>query len=311
MPITVATFFQDKNEDLKLELVSGIEGIQREIKVSEINRPGLAFTGYFEHFASERIQIIGIGEHAYLESLPADQQYKILEKVFSFPSTPCIIISRGPEPMPELVRLSKKHKVPLFKTSVMTSRLMGELIFYLDNKMAPSTKLHGVLTRVYGLGVLIIGDAGIGKSECALELVKRDHMIVADDVVVIYRRSGGRLVGRGEEIIKHHMEIRGLGIIDVKSLFGIGYILDETNVELVIRLEDWKKNTVYERVGLEEHFTSILDVQVPEVVLPVGPGRNLAVLVEIASLNQRLKNQGHYSAKELNQKLIQQMSKKI
>ena len=311
MPITVATFFQDKNEDLKLELVSGIEGIDREIKVSEINRPGLAFTGYFEHFASERIQIVGIGEHAYLKSLTTEQQSKILEKVFSFPSTPCIIVSRGLEPMPELVRLSQKHKVPLFKTSVMTSRLMGELIFYLDNKMAPSTKLHGVLTRVYGLGVLIVGDAGIGKSECALELVKRDHMIVADDVVVIYRRSGGRLVGRGEEIIKHHMEIRGLGIIDVKSLFGIGYILDDTNVELVIRLEEWKKNTVYERVGLEEHFTSILDVQVPEVVLPVGPGRNLAVLVEIASLNQRLKNQGHYSAKELNQKLIQQMTKKI
>jgi HPr kinase/phosphorylase len=279
--------------------------------VSEINRPGLAFTGYFEHFASERIQIIGIGEHAYLRSLPAEQQAKILEKVFSFPSIPCMIIARGLEPMPELIRLSQKHKIPLFKTSVMTSRLMGELIFYLDNKMAPSTKLHGVLTRVYGLGVLIVGDAGIGKSECALELVKRDHMIVADDVVVIHRRSGGRLVGSGEEIIKHHMEIRGLGIIDIKSLFGIGYILDETNLELVIRLEDWKKNTVYERVGLEEHFTSILDVQVPEVVLPVGPGRNLAVLVEIASLNQRLKNQGHYSAKELNQKLIQQMSKKI
>ena len=310
MPITVATFFQDKNEDLKLELVSGIEGIQREIKVSEINRPGLAFTGYFEHFASERIQIIGIGEHTYLKALPAEQQTIILEKVFSFPNTPCLIIARGLEPIPELIRLSQKHKIPLIKTTVMTSRLMGELIFYLDNKMAPSTKLHGVLTRVYGLGVLIIGDAGIGKSECALELVKRDHMIVADDVVVIHRRSGGRLVGRGEEIIKHHMEIRGLGIIDVKSLFGIGYILDETNVELVIRLEDWKKNTVYERVGLEEHFTSILDVQVPEVVLPVGPGRNLAVLVEIASLNQRLKNQGHYSAKELNAKLIQKMSEK-
>ncbi|MCX5781960.1 MAG: HPr(Ser) kinase/phosphatase [Elusimicrobia bacterium] len=311
MSITVSTFFQDKNEDLKLDLVSGVEGTKREIKVSEINRPGLAFTGYLGHFPAERMQIIGLGEQDYLKSLPLEKQTKILEKIFSFSDIPCFILARGLEPLPEMTRLSEKFKIPVFKTPVMTSQLMGELIFYLENKMSPSTKLHGVLVRVYGLGVLIIGDAGIGKSECALELVKRDHMLVADDVVVIFRRSGNRIIGRGEEIIKHHMEIRGLGIIDVKSLFGIGYILDETNIELVIRLEDWKKNMDYERVGLEENFTTILNVQVPEVVLPVGPGRNLAVLVEIASLNQRLKNQGHYSAQELNQKLIQQMSKKL
>ncbi len=310
MPITVATFFQDKSQELKLELVSGAEGMQRQIKVSEINRPGLQLTGYFEHFPAERIQILGIGEHTYLKSLSEKKQAEVLEKILSYKDIPCLILARGLEPLPELTRLSEKFKIPFFKTAIMTSQLMGGLIFYLENKMAPSTKLHGVLTRVYGLGVLIVGDAGIGKSECALELVKRDHMIVADDVVIIYRRSGGRLVGRGEEIIKHHMEIRGLGIIDVKSLFGIGYILDETNIELVIRLEDWKKHTDYERVGLEENYTSILDVKVPEVVLPVGPGRNLAVLVEIASLNQRLKHQGHYSAKELNQRLIKHMSSK-
>ncbi len=170
--------------------------------------------------------------------------------------------------------------------------------------------MHGVLVSVYGLGVLIIGNAGIGKSECALELVKRNHMLVADDVVEIYQRSGGILVGRGEEIIRHHMEVRGLGIIDVRSLFGIGFILDESRIELVIRLEGWDTTREYERVGLEEYYTTILDVKVPEIILPVGPGRNLAVLVEIASLNQRLKNKGHYTAQELNQRLIQFMAKK-
>lgn len=308
--ITVGTFLQEKNEDLKLELLAGVEGLQRPIKVSEVNRPGLAFTGYYEHFPAERIQIIGMAEYAFLNALTSDKQADVLEKVFSFPDLPCCILSRGLEPLPELIKATQKFKVPLLRTSLRSSQLMGELIFYLEDKMAPSTNMHGVLVSVYGLGVLIIGNAGIGKSECALELVKRNHMLVADDVVEIFQRSGGLLVGRGEEIIRHHMEVRGLGIIDVRSLFGIGFILDEARIELVIRLEDWNTNGEYERVGLEEHCTTILDVKVPEIVLPVGPGRNLAVLVEIASLNQRLKNKGHYTAQELNQRLIQIMSQR-
>lgn len=308
--ITVGTFLQEKNEDLKLELLAGVEGLQRPIKVSEVNRPGLALTGYFEHFPEERIQIIGLGEFTYLTSLSPDRQREILEKIFSFPNVPCCILARGLEPPAELVRIQQKYRVPLLRTSLTTTQLMGELIFYLEDKMAPSTSMHGVLVSVYGLGVLIVGNAGIGKSECALELVKRDHMLVADDVVEIYQRSGGLLVGRGEEIIRHHMEVRGLGIIDVRSLFGIGFILDEARIELVIRLVAWDPNLEYERVGLEEHYTSILDVKVPEIILPVGPGRNLAVLVEIASLNQRLKNKGHYTAQELNQRLIQLMSQR-
>jgi HPr kinase/phosphorylase len=308
--ITVGTFLHEKNEDLKLELLSGIEGLTRTIKVSEVNRPGLAFTGYVEHFPAERIQIIGTSEHTYLNSLPPDKQIDALEKVFSSPAIPCCIIARGLDPQPELLQITQKHKIPLLRTSLRTSQLMGELIFYLEDKMAPSTTVHGVLVNVYGLGVLIMGNAGIGKSECALELVKRDHMLVADDVVEIFARSGGFLVGRGEEIIRHHMEVRGLGIIDVRSLFGIGYTLDESHIELVIKLEDWDSNQEYERVGLEEHYATILDVKVPEITLPVGPGRNLAVLVEIASLNQRLKNKGHHTAQELNQRLIQMMSQR-
>lgn len=308
--ISVGTFLQEKNDDLKLELLAGVEGLQRPIRVSEVNRPGLAFAGYFEHFPQERIQIIGLGEHTYLNSLSPERQREVFESFFSFSSIPCCILARGLEPLPEMLRFQQKFKVPLLRTSLTTTQLMGELIYYLEDKMAPTTRVHGVLVSVYGLGVLIMGNAGIGKSECALELVKRDHMLVADDVVEISQRSGGILVGRGEEIIRHHMEVRGLGIIDVRSLFGIGFILDEARIELVIRLESWGTDLEYERVGLEEHYTSILDVKVPEIILPVGPGRNLAVLVEIASLNQRLKNKGHYTAQELNQRLIQLMSQR-
>lgn len=308
--ITVGTFLQEKNEDFKLELLAGVEGLQRLIKVSEVNRPGLALTNYFEHFPAERIQIIGLGEYTYINSLSPERQKEVLEKIFSFHDIPCCIIARGLEPLPEMVQIHQKFKIPLLRTTLTTTQLMGELIFYLEDKMAPSTNMHGVLVSVYGLGVLIVGNAGIGKSECALELVKRGHMLVADDIVDITQRSGGILVGRGEEIIRHHMEVRGLGIIDVRSLFGIGFILDEAKIELVIRLAEWETNLEYERVGLEEHYTTILDVKVPEIILPVGPGRNLAVLVEIASLNQRLKNKGHYTAQELNQRLIQLMSQK-
>ncbi len=308
--ITVGTFLQEKNEELKLELLAGVEGLQRPIKVSEVNRPGLALTGYFENFPSERIQIIGTSEYTYLSSLPQEKQKEVLEKVLSLPDVPCFILARGLEPLPEMQKAHQKFRVPLLGTSLTTSQLMGELIFYLEDKMSPSTNVHGVLVSVYGLGVLIMGNAGIGKSECALELVKRGHMLVADDIVEISQRSGGILEGRGEEIIRHHIEVRGLGIIDVRSLFGIGFILDESKIELVIQLTAWDPTHEYERVGLEEHYSTILDIRVPEITLPVGPGRNLAVLVEIASLNQRLKNKGHYTAQELNQRLIQMMSQK-
>ncbi|OGS24020.1 MAG: HPr(Ser) kinase/phosphatase [Elusimicrobia bacterium RIFOXYB2_FULL_50_12] len=308
--ITVGTFLQEKSEDLKLELITGVEGLPRLIKVSEINRPGLAFTGYMEHFPAERIQIIGLSEYSYLSSLAPEILTETLERILSYPSLPCVILAREFDPLPEMLRLHQKFKIPLLRTGMKPSPLAGELIFYLEDKMAASTSLHGVLVSVYGLGVLLIGNAGIGKSECAMELVKRGHMLVADDVVEVRQRSGGILIGQGEEIVRHHMEVRGLGIIDVRSLFGIGFILDQSKIELVIRLEDWDANREYERVGLEEHYTNILDVKVPEVILPVRPGRNLAVLVEIASLNQRLKNRGHYTAQQLNQRLIQIMSQR-
>ena len=302
--ITVSTFLKEKSDDLKLSIVAGKEGLNREINIFEMNRPGLALTGYLEHFPQKRIQIIGALEHSYLKSIPIEKQAESVQNLLSFKNVPCFIVTRGLDFDKELYKVFDRNKVPLIRTDLRTSQLVSNLSFYLEDKLAVSTRAHGVLVSVYGLGVLIVGNAGIGKSECALELVKRNHMLVADDVVEIRRRSGSILMGKGEEIIKHHMEVRGLGIINVRSLFGIGFILDESRIELCIRLEDWDPTKEYERVGLEERNTTVLDVKIPEVILPVRPGRNLAVLVEIASLNQRLKNQGHYTAQELNQRLI-------
>lgn len=307
--ITIGNLLQEKSEHLKLVLVSGIEGLGRHVKVSEVNRLGLALSGYLDYFPQERVQLMGLAEHAYCSSLPPERQQLIFEKIFSYPELPCVILARDLEPLPAMVAASEKYKVPLLRTPVMTTQIAGDTIYYLEEKLSPSANVHGVLVSVYGLGVLILGEAGIGKSECALELVKRGHMLVADDAVKICQRSGGVLIGRGEEIIRHHMEVRGLGIIDVSSMFGIGYTLDESRIEMVVRLESWNMDQEYERIGIDEEFTTILKIRVPEITLPVGPGRNLAVLIEIASLNQRLKNKGHHSARELNQKLIQMMAK--
>ena len=309
MPVlTVETFFKEKGETLKLKLLEGKEGLSRVINISEINRPGLTFTGYLDHFSSERIQIIGLGEYSYLKSLTPAKRSEVLDKIFEFKEMPCFILARGLKPLPEMLEVHKKHKVPLLVTALATSSLMSELISYLEEKMSESTTVHGVLVNVYGLGVLIMGDAGMGKSECALELIKRNHMLVADDVVQIHRYSGGVLIGNRDETIQYHMELRGLGIIDVDKLFGIGFILDKAKIELVVHFEEWDPKKEYDRVGLEEKFTTVFGVKIPEVVFPVRPGRNLAVLIEIACLNQQLKKRGFNSAKELNERLISKMS---
>ena len=301
--LDVGTLLKEKSEDLKLELLAGRSGLGRKITVADINRPGLAFTGYFEHFPYERTQVIGISEYTYLSSLPGERQLELLRQIFSHKNATCCILTRGLKPSEFMVKAFSDLEVPLIKTTLNSSSFIGDLIHYLDGKLAPSIKLHGVLTNVYGLGVLIMGKAGIGKSECALELVKRGHMLVADDIVDIKKKSGRILVGSGLEITKHLIEVRGVGIIDVKSLFGIGNILDESLIEMVIRLEEWESVKKYERVGIDEYFADILGVTVPEVTIPVGPGRNLAVLVETASLNQRLKNKGHFTAKDLSGRL--------
>jgi len=295
----VNTLIKEKSEDFKLGLLTGHIGLDRKITVPDINRPGLAFTGFFEHFPYERVQVIGIGEYMYLKHMSYVCQIEILNKIFSHKDAVCCILTRNFDPTNALIKVLSDLNVPLLRTELRSSSLIGDLFYYLDGKLAPSIKIHGVMTSVYSLGVLIVGESAIGKSECALELVKRGHRLVADDIVVIKKRSGCVLVGSSPEIVKHLIEIRGIGIINIKDLFGIGNILDESRVELVIKLETWKSEKEYERIGIEEYYTEFLKIKVPELTIPVGVGRNLAVLVETASLNQRIRNKGCFTAKEL------------
>ncbi|MDR0618225.1 MAG: HPr(Ser) kinase/phosphatase [Endomicrobium sp.] len=305
----IKTFLAEKAKDFKLELLVGKEGLDRKILVPEINRPGLAIAGFFEHFPYERIQIIGIIEYTYLKHLSYDQQLNVLNKIFSHEKSVGCILTRGLEPTESMFKTFADLNVPLLSTELRSSLFMGDLGYYLNEKLAPSIKIHAVMTNVYGLGVLIIGKAAIGKSECAIELVKRGHKFVADDVVNIRKRSGRTLVGRGLEVTKHLIEIRGIGVIDVKDLFGVGNILDESKIELVIRLEEWESSKKYDRAGLDESFIEYLDVKIPEVVVPVAPGRNLAVLVETASLNQRIKSRGCFTARDLDVRLQKEINK--
>jgi HPr kinase/phosphorylase len=301
--------FSQKAKDFKFKLLVGKEGLNRLITVSEMNRPSLAIAGFFEHFPYERIQIIGIIEHTYLKQLSYDRQIEVLNKIFSNEKSVGCILTRNLKPTDAMVKIFSDLKIPLLSTELRSSTFVGDLVYYLDRKLAPSLKIHAVMTNIYGLGVLIVGKSAIGKSECAIELVKRGHKFVADDVVNIKKCSGRILVGSGLEFTKYLVEIRGIGIIDIKALFGLVSILDESRIELVIKLEEWEYLKEYDRTGLEDSYTEYLGVKIPEVIIPVAPGRNLAVLVETASLNQRLKSKGCFTARDLDIRLQKKLSK--
>jgi HPr kinase/phosphorylase len=307
--LQVKDFFIQKQKEFSLEVLTGEIGLDKIITVSEINRPGIALSGYLEYFPYHRLQVLGNAEIFYLRTLSSQDIRKSLEKVFQY-NIPCIIITRSLDIPIELIEECKKAKIALLRTSLYTTKFISEASAFLEDVFAPSIGLHGVLVDVYGLGVLILGDSGIGKSECALELLKRGHKLVADDLVTISQKVGGTLIGKAGEIIKHYMEIRGLGVIDVKTLFGVGAILDKTIIGLVIKLEEWNKEKVYDRLGIDEEFEEILDILIPKMVIPVRPGRNLAVLIEMASMNQKLKNDGYNSVKNLNEKLVAYLKQK-
>ena len=311
--ITVRELLKSRGKILGLKVVAGVKTLSRKITVSEINRPGLAIAGHLEQFRSERIQIIGQGEFAYCVKEDPKKVIANLAKMFAYSGIPCVIVTGGLKPLPVIREACRKVGIPLLTTSFDTSSFIRELTIFLDDKLAAITYSHGVLVNVYGLGVLIQGDSGVGKSECALELLKRGHILIADDVVEIKRRIGYMLVGNSPKNIKHYMEVRGLGIIDVELLFGIGSILDQSLIEMHVKLESVAGGTNlsnYDRTGLQSSEVTILDVPVPSLRLPVTPGRNLAVLIEVAALNQRLKNQGYFVAKKFNESLIREMGKK-
>ncbi|MBI4052266.1 MAG: HPr(Ser) kinase/phosphatase [Elusimicrobia bacterium] len=309
--MTISELLKEERQNLKLEVVAGQRNLDRKITVPEVNRPGLALGGYLEHFRSERIQIIGRGEHAYCVQAPPDRLKSVLGQMLCSPEIPCLVVTRGLKGSGLLVEACRRAGVPLLRTSLDTATFVGELTAYLEDRLAPFARVHGVLVDVYGLGVLIQGDSGIGKSECALELLKRGHILVSDDIVEIRKKRGGILVGSCPENLRHFMEVRGLGIIDVKLLFGIGSILNLSRIEMAVYLEMWKGKISYDRTGLEEKSTHVLGVELPLIRIPVSPGRNLAVLIEVAALNQRLRSQGYHTAKAFNASLIRRMKRKV
>ena len=268
------------------------------IKQPEINRPALQLAGFFDHFDSERVQVLGNVENAYIETIDEETKKKTYDKLLSY-KVPCVLYARGIKPDEDMLSYCLHYGVPCLGTERSTTYLTAELIRWLNVKLAPVISIHGVLVDVYGEGVLITGDSGIGKSEAALELVKRGHRLVSDDVVEIRKVSQQTLVGTAPDITKHFIELRGIGIIDVKALFGVLSVKDTQSIDLVIQLEDWVQNKDYDRLGLEDNYIEYLGNKVVCHVLPVRPGRNLAIIVETAAVNHRQKMMGYNAAQEL------------
>ncbi len=280
------------------------------VTCADINRPGLQMVGFFDYFEPSRIQVMGRVEFTYLEQFTADKRAETIEQLLSR-KIPALIITRGMQIFPEMAELAEKYNVPLLRSESSTSSFMSALIAYLNVQLAPRRTRHGVLVEVYGEGILILGESGVGKSETAIELVKRGHRLVADDAVEIKRVSDKTLVGSSPEIIRHFVELRGIGIIDVKEIFGIGAVKDTENIDMIIHLEPWEEGKQYDRLGMVDEFTNIMGVNVPSLTIPVKLGRNLAVIVEVASMNNRQKRMGYNAAVELNNRLMSQMESQL
>ncbi|MBX7245827.1 MAG: HPr(Ser) kinase/phosphatase [Candidatus Sumerlaeaceae bacterium] len=289
--LTVEAVLQDRANVLDLKLVSGSSGLANRINTPELTRPGLAFAGFYEVFSHDRVQILGNTEMSYLRSLSHEERQRRLAETFRF-KMPCIIITNGHSVPDEITKLSEEASIPVLVTSLPTTRLVSQLNGWLERVFAPVINIHGDLLDVYGMGTLILGGSGVGKSECALELIERGHRLVADDVCILRRMSKEDLVGRSSDMLKYHMEIRGLGILNIEMLFGVASVVDEKRLDLIVQLEKWDDTVEYERLGIDDRYHTILDVEVPKYIIPVQPGRNNSIMVEMAALSQRLKNRG-------------------
>ena len=296
-------------EKMKLEnLTPDIDISKIKITQPDINRPALQLAGYFEHFEATRLQIIGFVEYSYIEGLPVARKKEIYERLLSC-EIPAIVFCRELKPDELFTEIAEAHKVPLLMTKKATSAFMAEIIRWLNVKLAPCISVHGVLVDVFGEGVLITGESGFGKSEAALELIKRGHRLVTDDAVEIRKVSDETLVGSAPDITKHFIELRGIGIIDVKTLFGVSSVKDTQNIDLVIRLEDWDKDKEYDRLGLEEEYTEYLGNKIVCHNIPIRPGRNLAVICESAAINHRQKKMGYNAAQELYRRVQESLAR--
>ena len=287
----------EREMDLK-NMTPDVDMTLRRITIPEINRPALQLTGFFQHFSNERVQIIGHVEQSYLQHLSEAERIYRYEDFISR-DVPCVIFTSGHNPDPELVNLGNTYQVATFTSEKSTSEFTAEIIRWMNVKLAPMISIHGVLVDVFGEGVMIMGESGIGKSEAALELIKRGHRLITDDVVQISRVSDVTLVGSAPDITRHFIELRGIGIIDVKTLFGIESVENTHSIDLVIKLEEWDKDKLYDRLGLEEEYTEFLGNKVVCHSLPIRPGRNLAIIVETAAINHRQKKMGYNAAREM------------
>ncbi|CAI8276996.1 MAG: HPr kinase/phosphorylase [Opitutia bacterium UBA7350] len=306
--IPVRDFYESFKEPLALDCVAGESGLDRMVGERSLNRPALAVTGYFRYFASKRIQLFGAGEMAYLRDLKRDEEEQVLTDMFKR-KLPCILVSRNLSPSKVMLGLAEKYKTPLIRSPLKSKTLTTEATLLLEEKFAPRTHLHGTLLDIKGIGTLICGESGVGKSECALALIERGHSLVADDLTHIRRLSDRELVGTSAELSRGYMECRGLGIINIAELFGVRSVRLRKGIDLVINFVAWTPGMHEERTGLEENTVEILGLKVPTMEIPVRPGRDMARLVEVASMVQALKLMGHDSANEFNDRLIESMAK--
>jgi len=307
--VAVQELEQGKEHHLELNLVAGRKGLKRRITHTQVQKMGLALTGFIKFVNPERLQIIGKTEMVYLGTLAPDVQAKVIHQICGLDIS-CVVVTRNQD-IPELfIRDADEKGIPLFRTTLGTTDFIDRVMKFLAEKLAATTSIHGVLIDVFGVGVLIVGKSGIGKSECALDLILRGHRLVADDMVFIQKRSASSLYGSGFEVIQHHMEIRGLGIINIRSLFGVEAIRERKKIELVLELMEWDAYGEYDRLGFEEEKYPILNVELPMLRIPVTPGRNLTTIIEVAARNQLLKMMGHDSALEFEKRLLRKMEEK-
>ncbi len=309
MGITVRQFYENGKGPLSLGVVSGEAHLDNTIEEEALNRPGLALTGFFRFFAFRRIQVVGLAENAYLKSLKEKERVQRIRDLFSR-KIPCVVLTRRRHPLPEMVEAADEFKVPLLTSPMITNRFINAATIIVENLVAPVERFQGTMMEILGIGVLIEGEPGIGKSETALALIERGHSLVSDDITVLRRNNMKEIIGSAADLTRYHMEIRGLGIIHIPSLFGVASMRREARLDLVIRLRRPEPELEYDRTGLSPEFTNIFGVRLPVITIPVTAGRDLAHVVEVAALNQTLKKLGHDAAKELDEKLLNVLGRK-
>ncbi|RKX33213.1 MAG: HPr(Ser) kinase/phosphatase [Verrucomicrobia bacterium] len=308
--LTVRDFYEQGKESLSLSIEYGEKHLRRPVYEAAINRPGLALAGFFQYFANRRIQVVGLAEYAYLKSLPDQERTERMMALLG-QHVPCLVITRNRHALPEMVAAAGRYRVPILRSPLITSRFINIATVILENMTAPSIRVQGTMVDIMGIGVLIEGRPGIGKSEVALGLIERGYSLVADDVTVLRRESSGRIIASAPEITRYHMEIRGLGIIHVPSLFGVASMRKEMRLDIIVHLHPLQEKAEEDdRTGFNPGVRDILGVRIPVINLPVAPGRDMAHVVEVAALNQKLRNMGHDAAKELDEKLVEILVRK-